>query len=153
MYPSQRRQEPTLIWKDPDQGTPFSPGSRTNWLARQVGISVGQESPFRIEIQQSVGGEKAGGGCSGQMVSLMPITKTAHYHHLVIAITGVPPQTPTRMQPLNVPPPPLTLALSPEGEGCSSGCPFTQSILSQSALRGGELLILGDNQESDDLQS
>ena len=77
-----------------------------------------------------------------------PLLPSSQRHH-----RRAPPRTPTRMQPLNVPPPPLTLALSPEGEGCSSGCPFTQSILSQSALRGGELLILGDNQESDDLQS
>ena len=133
----------------------FSPGSRTNWLARQVGISAGQESPFRIETQQSVGGERAGGGCSGQMVSLMPITKMAHYHHLVITISGVPPWTTTRMQPLNVPPPPLTCPV-PWGWGLFLWLPLYSEHPEpecQRALRGGELPILGDNQDSDDLES
>lgn len=38
---------------------------------------------------------------SGQMVPLLPIREMAHYHHLVISISGVPPWTPTRTLPLN----------------------------------------------------
>lgn len=63
-------------------------------VGRRVGISTGQVSPVRAEVQQGVAGEKAEGGGSDQMVSLMTIRKMAQHHHLVMPSQACPPGHP-----------------------------------------------------------
>jgi hypothetical protein len=107
---SRKTRTAVWVWKEPEpRHTLCSSFQNQPVLSRQAGILGSQVSPFRAEIQRGVAGEKAGGGYSGQMVSLMPIREMAHYHHLVISITGVPTWTPTRTRPLNAHPSPLLL--------------------------------------------
>lgn len=76
------------------------------------------------------------------MVSLMTIREMAHYHHLVITITGVPPWTPTKMRPIKCPPhcSPPTLPTSPGGDAVP--CLHLQSELPERTLYNLETVMV-----------